>query len=231
MVGSQTSASSTLLYFLSTYRYQLLLIGIVQHLFIGIFVQDFEFYVTVMWPVNMVFFAVLASGLFLETRHWINRLKFFLFVTVILLPVGIPFFDGSTAYIIILQVIYVLFFGVLFTQVFKDMIYASSVNLHMIFAAICGFLLLIEIFVFTTHVFIHLDPSSYHGVDLSNPPSIYMDLVYYCAITLTTIGYGDITPMTHHTKLMASFFGIVGQFYQILFLGIVISKFTNRNKD
>lgn len=230
MAGSQAHVNSPFLYILSTYRYPLLLIGIVQHLFIGIFVQDFDYYVSILWPLNMVILAILASGLFLSIKHWVNRLKFLLFVTVILLPVGIPFFDGSTAYMIVLHVIYVLFFGVLFTQVFKDMIYASSVNLHMIFAAICGFLLLIEIFVFTSHVLIHLDPESYYGVDLSNPPSIYTDLVYYCAITLTTIGYGDITPITHHSKLMAAFFGIIGQFYQILFLGIVISKFTSRKQ-
>lgn len=212
---------------LSRYKYQLLLIGIIQHLFIGIFVQDFDFYVRILWPVNMVILAVLASGLFLDTKHWINRVKFLLFISVILFPVGIPFLGTGNVYMIMLHISYVLFFVVLFTQVFKDMIYAKSVNLQMIFAAICGFLLLIEIFVFTAHVFIYLDPHSYSGVDMRNSPSIYTDLVYYCAITLTTIGYGDLTPLTHHTKLLAAFFGITGQFYQILFLGIIISKFTN----
>lgn len=231
MTEKQKDISNSFLNLLSKYRYQLLLIGIIQHLFIGIFVQDFDFYVGVLWPINMVILAILASGLFLDTKHWVNRIKFMLFISVILFPVGIPFWDSSTLYMIILHITYVLFFGVLFLQVFKDMIYAGSVNLHMIFAAICGFLLLIEIFVFTALIFIHLDPHSFSGVDLSNPPSIYTDLVYYCSITLTTIGYGDLTPMTHHTKLMAAFFGIIGQFYQILFLGIVISKFTSSKHD
>ena len=212
---------------LSRYKYQLLLIGIIQHLFIGIFVQDFDFYVRVLWPVNMVILAVLASGLFLETRHWINRIKFLLFISVILFPIGLPFWGTVNVYMIMLHISYVLFYIVLFTQVFKDMIYAKSVTLQMIFAAICGFLLLIEIYVFTAHVFIYLDPYAYSGVDMSNPPSIYTDLVYYCTITLTTIGYGDLAPLTHHTKLLAAFFGITSQFYQILFLGIIISKFTN----
>jgi hypothetical protein len=227
MSDYQTDFDKPFLNFLSRYRYQLLLIGIIQHLFIGIFVRDFDFYVSILWPVNMVILAILASGLFLDTQNWVNRIKFLLFISVILSPLGIPFWGTDTLFMIMLNITYVLFFGVLFTQVFKDMIYAKSVNMHMIIASICGFLLLIEIFVFTAHIFIHLDPHSYSSVDLSNPPSIYTDLVYYCAITLTTIGYGDITPLTHHTKLIAAFFGITGQFYQILFLGIVISKFTN----
>lgn len=211
-------------------KYELLLIGLVQHLFVGIFVFDFDFYVRILWPVNMVILAILASGLFLETEHWINRFKFPLFIAVILFPVGLPFFDEISGYFIVLSVTYVLFFILLFVQVFKYMIRPSYINLDLITAAVCGFLLLIEIFVFTAHVFIQLDPQSFANIDLSNPPSIYTDLVYYCSITLTTIGYGDITPVTHHAKLTSSVFGIAGQFYQVLLVGILISKFTNRNR-
>ena len=214
--------------FLYTYKYNLLLIGLLQHLFIGIFIGDFEFYVKILWPVNMVVLAILASGLFLDTHHWLNRFKFLLFIAVILFPIALQFFDQSTVFSISLHVTYVLFFGVIFVQVFKHMIQPSYINIDLIIATICGFLLLLEIFVFTAHIFIILDPASYTGIDLSNPPSIFTDLVYYCSITLTTIGYGEITPLTHHTKLTASVFGITSQFYQVMLVGILISKFVNR---
>lgn len=214
--------------FLYTHKYTLLLIGLVQHLFIGIFIGDFEFYVKILWPVNMVILAILASGLFLDTHHWLNRVKFLLYIAVILFPIALQLFDQSTVFHLSLNVTYVLFFGVIFVQVFKYMIQPSYINIDLIIAAICGFLLLIEIFVFTAHIFILLDPASYTDIDLSNPPSIFTDLVYYCSITLTTIGYGDITPLTHHTKLTASVFGITVQLYQVMLVGILISKFVNR---
>lgn len=212
--------------FLHTYKYILLLIGLMQHLFVGIFIGDFEFYVKILWPVNMVILAILASGLFLETHHWTNRFKFLLFLAVIFFPIALQFFDESTVFY--LSLTYVLFFCVIFVQVFKYMIQPSYINIDLIIAAICGFLLLLEIFVFTAHVFIYLDPASYNGIDLSNSPSIFTDLVYYCSITLTTIGYGDITPLTHHAKLTASLFGITGHFYQVMLVGVIISKFINR---
>lgn len=58
-----------------------------------------------------------------------------------------------------------------------------------------------------------------------------MDLVYFCSITLTTIGYGDITPNAYYTKLATSLIGIAGQFYSVVLLGILISKFTSREEQ
>ena len=59
--------------------------------------------------------------------------------------------------------------------------------------------------------------------------AVYMDLVYFNSITLTSIGYGDLTPGTHYTKLITAFIGIVGQFYSVVLVGILISKFSSKS--
>lgn len=56
-----------------------------------------------------------------------------------------------------------------------------------------------------------------------------MDLVYFSSITLTSIGFGDITPSSYHTKLITAFFGIAGQFYVVVLVGILISKFSSKS--
>ncbi|WP_020402482.1 potassium channel family protein [Gracilimonas tropica] len=231
MSGEDQSIYKSFYLFLGKRKYELLLLGLIQHLFVGIFVLDFQFYVRILWPVNMVILAILASGLFLETEHWINRFKMPLFVAVILFPIGLPFFGEIDGYFVALSLTYVLFYLVLLVQVFRYMIRPSYINIDLITAAICGFLLMIEVFVFVAYMLVHLDPGSFANVDLSNPPSTFTDLVYFSSVTLTTIGYGDISPVTHQAKLISSFFGITGQFYQVLLVGVLISKFTSRKNS
>jgi hypothetical protein len=72
--------------------------------------------------------------------------------------------------------------------------------------------LLVEISVFLMQFLFYNNPNSFKGLDTSEPAATYIDLVYFCTITLTSIGYGDITPNTHHTKLITSFLVSLGSF-------------------
>jgi len=47
----------------------------------------------------------------------------------------------------------------------------------------------------------------------------------------TSIGFGDITPNSHVTKLLTSFLGVTGQFYSVVLVGILITKFTSSNSN
>lgn len=50
----------------------------------------------------------------------------------------------------------------------------------------------------------------------------YLDSVYFTVVTMTTIGYGDIVPVTSAGKMItifASFFGIAMVFYLISVIG------------
>lgn len=75
----------------------------------------------------------------------------------------------------------------------------------------------------------YADQDSFKGIDYSSPAHVFIDLVYFCSITLTTIGFGDITPSAPHTKLASSLFGVAGQFYSVVLVGILISKFTSKS--
>lgn len=210
-------------------KYEILLLVLMQHLFVGIFLTDLDFYTRVIWPVNMLILGVGSILLFTGKHSWGNWFRNLHFIIILLLPVGIPFFKDLSWYFTFLNINYVVFFSFLFMEVLRFLIKPGYINTDIISAAICGYMLLIEISVFALQFFQYRDPASFKGVDLSSPALTFMDLVYFCSITFTSIGFGDITPNTHVTKLVTAFVGIAGQFYTVVLVGILISKFSSKN--
>ncbi|SDL88885.1 potassium channel family protein [Chryseobacterium taihuense] len=213
--------------FLNKRKYELLLAALIQHLFIGIVVKDTTFYTEVLWPVNMLILGLASIGVFIEKSKLKNITKNILSALVIVLPIMLSFFKGVPEFMFFLNISYIVFYFYIFLEVFKFLVKPSYINTDIISASACGLLLLLEAFVFMFQIYAYSDPQSFKGLDYSSPAHTFMDLVYFCSVTLTTIGYGDITPGSYQTKLITSLIGIVGQFYSVVLVGIIISKFSN----
>ena len=218
-----------LLTFIHQRKYEVLLFALVQHLFIGIFVQDLPLYTQVIWPINMLILGLASIGVFIEKGQWKNIVQKILFFIVLLLPIGLTFVGKNHWYFIFLNIAYVVFYLYILLEVLKFLIKPSYINADIISASACGYFLLIEISTFLFQFFVYQNPLSFKGIDTSSPAQTYMDLVYFSSITLTSIGYGDITPNAYQTKLITSLFGIIGQFYLVILVGIIISKFSSKS--
>nr|WP_294860341.1 potassium channel family protein [uncultured Fluviicola sp.] len=209
-------------------KYEVLLVALLQHLFVGIFISDHANYRDVIWPINMFLLGLACTGIFMGKNKWKGWIKNVLFIIVVLLPIGISFVEDVKFYFEILNVIYVLFFCFIFYEVVQFLIKPSYIDKDVISAAACGYFLLIEISVFLLQFMIYSNPYSFHGIDMQDNASVYMDLVYFSSVSMTSIGFGDIVPTAHNTKLVASILGISGHFYTVVLVGIIISKFTSR---
>jgi hypothetical protein len=56
-----------------------------------------------------------------------------------------------------------------------------------------------------------------------------MELVYYTLITLTTAGYGDITPQLPLAQSLAMLIAVTGQFYVAVVVAILVGKYASKN--
>ncbi len=105
----------------------------------------------------------------------------------------------------------------------------KEVRINVIIGSFCGYMLLSMIALFT-YLFVENNfPNSFHGIISGRVDLIYNELSYFSFITLTSIGFGDIYPITDMSRLVTAFFGMVGQFYMVAVVGIIISKFTSKN--
>lgn len=215
--------------FCHSYKYELMAMALLQHLFIGIFIHDLNFYIHYIWPLNMVILGIASSGVFIEKKQWEKNLKNLFLVLVIALPINFWInFNITPMFMTWLNIIYLLFFSFILYEILKFLFLPNYINIDLIIAAICGYLLIIELAAFAFQCYFYLYPDSFTGVHNVNPVDTFSSFVYFSSVTITSIGFGDIRPNTHFTKLLTSLFGIIGQFYSVLLIGVLISKFSNK---
>ena len=83
----------------------------------------------------------------------------------------------------------------------------------------------------TTLVIIGLGSTVYHFLEGWS----WIDSVYFCMITLTTIGYGDFTPQTDGGKIFTMFYILIGLGIILSFINTVYHHYNNvkggKNKE
>lgn len=212
------------------YKYDILLIALIQHLFIGIFITDLDNYIHYIWPLNMIIIGIAFLGVFLEKENWKKWIRNILLILIIGFPLSLwAGLEPNRYFMLAMNLLYFPFFLFIFIEVLKFLILPLHINLDLIIAALCGYLLLIEILAFIYQFFYYQNPSSFEGVHCTNPADTYSSFVYFSSVTITSIGFGDIRPVLHNTKLLTAIFGILGQFYSVVLVGILIRKFNNRH--
>ncbi len=74
-------------------------------------------------------------------------------------------------------------------------------------------------------IVIHFDPNAIYINPSNNPDGVvgFGDLVYYSLTTLTSTGYGEITPVSPSARALAMLQQVIG----VLFVAILISRLTN----
>jgi hypothetical protein len=54
------------------------------------------------------------------------------------------------------------------------------------------------------------------------------EIIYYSFVTYTTIGFGDISPVSPAARVVAIAFGLIGQLYLTIIIAFIVGKFLNK---
>jgi hypothetical protein len=116
-------------------------------------------------------------------------------------------------------------------------IFVKQVSGDAIFGAVCGYLLLGIIWSLLYYAVETASPGSFNIPSPSHAGVVAERfdrgaLSYYSFITLATVGYGDVTPITPLARTLAWIEAVAGQFYlAVLVAGLVGFKVTQAMKD
>lgn len=126
--------------------------------------------------------------------------------------------DTSTIFFVFT---YLLYFLLVSYQLFNVLLHQKVSGVETISAVFSGYILLGSAFSF---VFVAMD----HSLGAFQKPAgtgSFADFIYFSFITLLTIGYGDIIPVTEISKKTTILLGLLGHFYTVFVMAIVIGKF------
>ncbi len=121
--------------------------------------------------------------------------------------------DGLT---LLSSALAIAFFGyvavVLMRHIFID---SQQVDTDLIYGAISVYLLIGVSFGFAYVCLAALAPGSFTGIEaqIADPREVIHAFNYFSFVTLTTLGYGDITPQTYQAGVLAYLEAIIGQVY------------------
>jgi len=112
----------------------------------------------------------------------------------------------------------------------KQVLFSGQIDGNKIVGSVCIFLLLGLIWALTYLLLLAINPASFSGVAEADWYDNFSPLVYYSFVTLTTLGYGEITPALPITRFFAYAEAITGQFYMaILVASLIGARLSNKN--
>ncbi|BDS15515.1 potassium channel family protein [Aureispira anguillae] len=160
--------------------------------------------------------------LFRNARKWVYILALILSAILLIECLLFWWFDDLLIRFTI-GGLFMIYFLLASVKVYKDILMAKEVGNETIAAAFSGFIMLgfIGAFLFTL---VELStPNSFSNLGVGE--NRFQNLNYFSFVSLLTIGYGDIAPLTPVAKKMAVFLGLVGNFYLTFITAIVIGKY------
>ena len=141
-----------------------------------------------------------------------------------LIGIWLELSHGNSKPILIYRLVFsFLLFACFCAILIRQLLKIKDVNLQFILGPLLGFLYLGIIGGILFEAIHFLDSSSFQLIDGYSGYTFY----YYSFISITTVGYGDITPLTAPAQSLTLVMNIIGQFYLAIVIGVFVGKYIN----
>lgn len=119
-----------------------------------------------------------------------------------------------------------IYFGLLVYFFITELKQATKVTLRLLIATLCLYLIIGLFWGALYSLLYELNPATYGGTLLDTTQgNKYTVFVYFSMVTLTTLGYGDITPQTHGAASLCQMEAIIGQFFTAVVIAWLLGNY------
>ena len=111
-----------------------------------------------------------------------------------------------------------LFFGFTAVTLMSYLFKTKDITSDIIIGAICAYFLIGLMWAYVYAILETFRPGTFHSSQGGNFERV--SFIYYSFVTITTLGYGDITPLTSQARSLSILEAVFGQIY----LAVVIAR-------
>lgn len=155
-----------------------------------------------------------------EKGRWLNW-KIGMSFIIITLMISDSIIEANTLAIYQLSSVF-LFLSFTLHLCWKQVMFSGNVDGNKVIGAICIYMLIGIIWAFAYLMIEALSPGSFKGLESDLWQHNLEEFIYYSFITLTTLGYGDISPVQPLSRFLAYMEAIVGIFYTTVLVASLI---------
>lgn len=206
--------------FVDNHRIHLLLVNILTLVFIPPFIGEIP---NIIDHFIKLEFLIIVTASYLIVRK-IKTSRQIGYVTFVLIIADAFFISNILNYLAQIGISYLVIHA--FIMVLKEAMSLKGDAKNMILVSITGYLIIGLVGGFLAAGLEYIFPESYY-----HSTGMVLDLynyIYYSFVTMTTLGYGDIIPITDKSQALALMLVIAGQLFLSVIIAINIAKFMQK---
>ena len=175
---------------------------------------------------EILFLVILIFSIFLHQHD--SKLFKVTVVSLIIILINILFFDNNQS--VSQYFLKILIVSITIVELFREIFKTKIIDSHIISSAISIYVL-VGIFWYLLFMFLlMIDPDSFY-IRNFNPEMVSIDMIYFSFTTLTTLGYGDITPVSYTAKMWSITEAMMGVMFLAVMISRVVSLFGSKKKN
>lgn len=138
-------------------------------------------------------------------------------------------YDSVELYIFLIQGVFALYLAAAVYFILRDILFTNRVTVDIIRGGICVYFLIGFVWALLYGIVASLDSQAF-SQSLIETES-YAKSVYFSFTTLTTLGYGDIIPVSPWAKMLTNLEAIVGELYPAILISTLVNDYLSQRSE